>query len=225
MDSAVTTGIFTAATAAGGTLLGYGLSTLNQRSASRSAIRQQAQALFVQAARAIVTIQGEIGVFKARRDSRRANLLAAGTAILHAIAGRAEGNLAKGAAAGVGALVAWDAGESARFTGRYQLARTEASAALIQLSLLSPALQEAVGDVSDALAVIGTTRNKQDAETAERQLNQGIARLRTAVAAHGHRKWWWQRGKRSRPSIEAIAPATGQPSGAIAKGRARRQLR
>ena len=148
MDPAVTTGIFTAATAAGGTLLGYALSTFSQRSANRSAARQQAQDLFVQAAKAIVALEAEITAFRERRDSRRANFLAGGTAILHALAGRAEGNWVKGAASGISALVAWDAAEGARFTERYQVARAEASAALIQLSLMSPALQEAAGNVS-----------------------------------------------------------------------------
>ena len=217
MDSTVTTGIFTAATAGGGALLGFALSTIGQRSASRSAARQQAQALFVQAAKAIVTIQAEIGAFRTRRDSRRANLLAAGTAVVQALAGHAEGNWAKGVASGMSTLVAWDAAEAGRFSERYELARTDASVALIQLSLMSPALQEAVGDVSDALAVVGTTKSKRDTEMADRQLNQSISRLRAAVAAYRRRKWWrW--GKRARPSIETAARTTGQPSVALAKG-------
>jgi len=121
-------------------------------------------------------------------------------------------------------LVAGDAAKDRPAHRTLPTARTDASAALIQLSLMSPALQEAVGDVSDALAIVGTTTSKRDAEIADRQLNQSIARLRAAVAAYKRRKWW-RRGKRPRTSIETAVQPTGQLSGALAKGRSLRQLR
>ena len=188
MDPVTTTGIFAAATTAGGTLLGYSLNALSQRSASRSAARQQAQDLFVQIANAIGAMETERAVFRERRDSPRANFLAAGNAFLHALAGRAEGNWLKGAASGTSALAAWDAAEGARFTDRYQLAASEAMSALIRLSLISPALQKAASDVGDGLADTVKARKPRDLEAANKEVQKAIAGLRAAVRDYSEGK-------------------------------------
>jgi hypothetical protein len=184
MDLAIVTGIFTIL----GGLAGAALTWLQQSVASRQADRVQAQELFVQLAKAIGTMETERAVFRERRDSRRANFLAAGNAILHALAGRAEGNWIKGAASGTSALVAWDAAEGARFTDRYQFAASEAMSTLIRLSLISPTLQQTATDVGDALAATVKARKPGDIEAADKEARKAVAALRDAVTAYAGRE-------------------------------------
>jgi hypothetical protein len=138
--------------------------------------------------RGIGGIQIEKAVFTERRDSWRPNLLAVGAAILHLAAGRFEGNWIRGAARGVDSMAAWDSAEGARFTDRFQPAVIEVSTALVQLSLMSPGLQRAAGQVYDPLAAVMKARRKPDAAAAAEQLTEAVAVLRGSVTEFTARK-------------------------------------
>jgi hypothetical protein len=197
MGLAIVTGIFTIL----GGLAGAALTAIQQRAAGRRADRAKAQDLFVQVTRAITTLETEKAVFRHRRDGWRPNLLATATAAMHIIAGHTEGNWLKGAAAGTDSLVAWDSAEGARFTDRYQAARGELTNALVQLSLMSPALQQAAGQVSDAIAATEQARKAREVKATGEQVRKAIAALRSAVTAHASRKW--RQHERATPPVPA----------------------
>ena len=186
MDPAVTTGIFTIA----GVVVTYGLTRSAQLADSRDADRQKAGDLLTQVVKGIGSLQIEKAVFAERRSSWRPNFLATGAALLHVAAGRLEGNWLRGAARGIDGMAAWDAAEGARFTDRFQLAALEVGAALVQLSLMSPRLQEAASQVNDALSAALTARKKPEVNAAEQQMGEAMVELRAAVTEFSTRKWW-----------------------------------
>lgn len=153
------------------------------RRAGRQASRDQARALFTQITCAIAALEAEKAIFRERRDSRRANLLAAGQVLLEIGAGHEGGGLLRGMAAGVSALREWDAAEGARFTDRLQAAAAQANPALVSLSLLSPELQAPCAEVADALGAGLQARGRKDITQAQTDLSRAIGRLRGAVYA------------------------------------------
>jgi hypothetical protein len=169
-----------AATRLGGAA-GTALAAFLQRSADRRAAQAQAAALFTQIVKAITVMETEKIVFRDRRTGLHANLRAIGNVALQVLAGHAAGNWPAGAASGISGLAAWDAAEGARFTDRYFAARAEATTALVQLSLMSDALQKAAGEISDALDALGSARKARDREAAGKQISEAVAGLRTAV--------------------------------------------
>lgn len=74
-------------------------------------------------------LETERAMFRERRDSWRANLVATGQVMLELIAARQDGNWLRGAAAGVRGLREWDAAEGARFAERFQEAGARMAAA------------------------------------------------------------------------------------------------
>jgi hypothetical protein len=205
MDPAVTTGIFTIA----GGVATYGLTRISQLSDGRSAERQKANDLLVQIVRGIGTLQIEKASFAERRSSWRPNFLAAGAALLHVVAGHLEGNWIRGAARGVDGMAAWDSAEGARFIDRFQPATLEVATALVQLSLMSPGLQNAAAQVNDGLGAVMNARKKSDAAAAERQMNEAIASLRAAVTEFTARKRW--RRRRRLPALPGTSGDAGRP--------------
>lgn len=197
MDPAVITGIFSLSGTALGAGLGYGLTTLTQRSAARRAARQKAQDLFAQVVRAIGTVEMEKAAFRERRDSWRPNALAAGGVLLELLAARAAGNWASGAAGGVSRMIEWDSAEGARFIDRYQAAMAQITPALVQLSLMSPGLQAAAAKAGDAIGAAAVARKPRDRETAGKQVTAAVGELRGEVAAFAGRKEQ-RRGKTAR---------------------------
>lgn len=76
-----------------------------------------------------------------------------------------------------------------------QPAAIEANTALVQLSLMSPGLQQAATRVSEALAATGNARKPRDIKAADKQLGEAIAGLRTAVVEYNSRRRWQPRRK------------------------------
>ncbi|HWG24095.1 hypothetical protein [Actinospica sp.] len=144
-------------------------------------------------------METERALFRHRRDSWKANFLAGGQALLHVIAAHvSSGNWVSGAATGIDALAAWDANEGARFTDRYTAASIQASAALVQLSLMSDRLQQAAGEVTDTLFAYQQARKSRQAQLAEKQLMEAIRALRTAVRGYRARRRRFRRGRKGR---------------------------
>jgi len=102
-------------------------------------------------------------------------------------------------------MASWDSAERARFTDRVQPAVIEANTALVQLSLMSPELQEAATRVNEALAATGNARKPRDAKAADKQLGEAIAGLRAAVVEYTSRR----RRHGSRPLPAAVSRMTG----------------
>ncbi|HET9081347.1 MAG TPA: hypothetical protein VFO01_12640 [Trebonia sp.] len=103
-------------------------------------------------------------------------------------------------------MTSWDAAEGARFTDRVQPAVIEANTALVQLSLMSPGLQQAATRVSEAPAATGNARKPRDVKAAGKQPGDAIAGLRAAVVEYTSRK---PRHWRRRPLPAAGSRVTG----------------
>jgi hypothetical protein len=195
MESAIVTGAFTIAAV----IVTWVLATAQRRADARGTERAKAEALFIQISTAIGVMETERALFRHRRDSWKANFLAGGQALLHVIAAHvSSGNWVSGAATGIDALAAWDANEGARFTDRYTAASIQASAALVQLSLMSDRLQQAAGEVTDTLFAYQQARKSRQAQLAEKQLMEAIRALRTAVRGYRARRRRFRRGRKGR---------------------------
>lgn len=201
MDATVVTGIFSTVSIVVGAALAYVFNALGQRSASREAERKRAQDLFGVVARGVGGLLAEKASFTVRRDSLHANLIALGVVFMRLMAGHAAGNWVEGAANGIEGMSVWDATEGARFIDRYLTARTEVGGALVQLSLMSPALQAAASDVHDAINAVGEARKKPATEAAAKQLNAALGGLRRAVTEFSEPKR--RQRKRSAKAISA----------------------
>jgi len=157
-------------------------------------------------------VQTELAMYRARRDSRRANGLALGQVLFELVAAQAEGNWLQGAASGVSALRTWDLAEAARFHDRFAAAASEMIPALVQLSLISPDLQQAAVRVNRALTRVTQARKSGEIDAAGDALAAAVSDVRQAVKAFIARRWW-RRKPRRRAATAAIERARpGDPA-------------
>jgi hypothetical protein len=203
MDAAVATGLFTLI----GVALGGIITAANQRSASHRADRAQAADLLARVTQAATNVETELAMYRQRRDSKRANGLALGQVLLELGAARAEGNWLRGAASGVSALRTWDLAEAATFHERFAAAASEMNPALVQLSLISPELQQAVTRVTKALTAVIKARKPGEIEAAGDELAVAVGGTRRAVEALIARRWWKRRRKPRHRSAAALERA------------------
>lgn len=167
-----------------GVVLGVALTWAQQRFAAKSAARGVAASLFTQVVKAIALMETERALFWHRRESRHANFIALGNVAMQALAAKtSSGNWASGFASGLGGMTAWDANEGARFTDRYFAARAEATAALVQLSLMSEGLQQACGNLGKALdaRAIADGQRRTRGQKADDGVEKAVSQLRSAV--------------------------------------------
>lgn len=175
------------------------------RQAGRRADQGRARDLLVQVVTAAAALETERAVFRDRRYSWRASVINAGLAALKMAAAAKDGNWLHGASAGIAGMREWDASEEARFIERLQAAGAQITPALVQLSLLSPAIGEAAGQVGDALAEGSHARRRAEVRAASQSLLDAVASLRGAVltfTAPPRRRWHRRR---------AAADVTKQP--------------
>ena len=132
---------------------------------------------------AAAALETEQAFHRERRYSWRTSLISAGLALLQVAAAASDGNWVRGAATGIGGMREWDAAEEARFIERFQAAGAQITPALVQLSLLSPAIAQAAGQVGDALAEGSHARRPAEVRTASQALTSAVASLRDAVLA------------------------------------------
>ena len=122
-------------------------------------------------------------------------------------AAQAEGNWLRGAASGVSALRTWDLAEPARFHDRFAAAASEINPALMQLSLMSPELQQAATRVTKALTAVMKARKPSEIEAAGDGLAEAVGGVRRAVEAFITRRWWRKKARR-RPPTAALGRAS-----------------
>ncbi len=158
-------------------------SAVTARRARDQAARALARDLLTKVTADAAMLETERAMFRERRDSVRANFLAAGQVLLELIAARQDGNWMRGAAAGVRRLREWDAAEGARFAERFQAAGARVSAALVALALLSPELETASSRVGKALAAGSCARGGRQVQAASAAVTDAVAGLREAVSA------------------------------------------
>lgn len=197
----------------GSTVIGAVINAVSQSAGARRAEqqgqRERARDLLGQIVNASAALEAEKAVFRDRRDSWRANSLAAGQALLDVVAAWADGNWVRGASASARSLREWDAVEGARFMERVQAAAAQVNPALVSLSLLSPQLEASCTRVADALAAAGRARGRKNTQSTSEALAVAISELRAAVyafTAPEPPRRWRLRGRRavkpqSKPAI------------------------
>jgi hypothetical protein len=169
----------------GSTVIGAAINAVSQsagaRRAEQQAQRERARDLLSQIVNAAAALETEKAVFRDRRNSWRANSLAAGQALLDVVAAWVDGNWVRGASASARSLREWDAAEGARFMERVQAAAAQVNPALVSLSLLSPQLEVPCTRVADALAAAGGARGRKNTQSTSEALASAISELRAAV--------------------------------------------
>ena len=104
-------------------------------------------------------------------------------------------------------------GLGSRFTDRFQAAAREISTALIELSLVSPVLQDAARQVNDALAAIMKAGKQPDADAADKQTTKAKAHSRQGVARQRPGLLHQRRHTARRGQRPPLAPPHHQRSG------------
>lgn len=206
MDPGISSQIITAAGPLAGAIVGSAATVFVQRSTKHQADRGQAADLLARVTNSATAVQTELAVYRVRRDSRYANGLALGQALLEMGAAWAEGNWPRGAASGVREIRTWDLAEAARFHERFAAAASDMNPALVHLSLMSPDLQQAATGVTTALAAVIEARKPDQIEAAGDALAEAVGGVRRAVEAFITRRWW-RRKPRRRPATTAIERA------------------
>jgi hypothetical protein len=170
-------------TAAAGSVIAGVSNVVAGRQADRRAERGRAHDLLVLVVTAAATLETERAFFRDRRYSWRTSIISAGLALLQVAAAARDENWVRGAATGIAGMRDRDAAEEARFIERLQAAGAQITPALVQLSLLSPAIAQAASQVGDAIAEGSHARRPAEVRTASQALTSAVASLRDAVLA------------------------------------------